>query len=93
MSGTVAACRACYNDQTGMVCKLKRLPFMSLNCGVPQKLDFKLCRNDSHWQTNGKSHRSLVRQGCTVQCHSYGSRHSSETKECESSEDSTDSCR
>ncbi|KAK3152900.1 hypothetical protein QOZ80_2BG0165060 [Eleusine coracana subsp. coracana] len=76
---------------------------MSLNC-VPQKLearkwinghhlDFRLCPNDRHWQTNGKSNCSLVRQGCNVQCYSCGSHNSSETKECERSEDSTNPYR
>jgi hypothetical protein len=93
MAGTVAACRAYYNDQIVLPFKLERLPFMSFNCGVPQKLDFRLCPNDRHWQTNGKSHCSLVRQGSNFQCHSYGSHQSSETKECQSSEDSNDPCR
>ncbi|TVU32266.1 hypothetical protein EJB05_23990 [Eragrostis curvula] len=87
MSGTVTACRACYNDQIGIPCKLKRLPFMSLNC-VPHKLE-------SRKRINGYHLDSWIcpndRQGCNVRC--YGSRNGSETKECKSSEDGTDSYR
>ncbi|XP_062218946.1 senescence-associated protein OSA15, chloroplastic isoform X3 [Phragmites australis] len=103
MYGTVAACRVCYSDQYGMPQKLKGLGLTFLNC-VPQKLEvrrwingyhlvFRLCPNDRHWQTNGKSNCSLVRQGCNVRCHSYGSHNSSETKDSKISEDCTNPYR
>lgn len=99
ISGTVAASGVCYNDQYGMPCKLKGLHCMALNC-IPQKVEvskwlngyhlvFRLCPNDRHGQTNGKSNGSLLRHGQNVRCHSYGSHNSSETKECKSSEDGT----
>ncbi|KAL6640186.1 hypothetical protein ACP70R_022035 [Stipagrostis hirtigluma subsp. patula] len=88
MSGTVAACRVCYNDQYGMPHKLKGLRCTALNC-MPQKLDVKWINGhhlvfrlyDRHWRTNDKFNSSLVRQGCNVQCHSCGSHNSSETSE------------
>src|SRR6266540_1626774 len=103
MSGAVASCRIFYIDQYGMQRKPKGLHFMTLNC-MPQKLEvrkwingyhlvFRLYPNDRHWQNYWRSNVSLVRQGCNVQCHSYGSHNSSETKECKSSEDGTNTYR
>ncbi|KAL6877565.1 hypothetical protein ACP4OV_012780 [Aristida adscensionis] len=102
ISGTVVACRVCYNDQCGMPRTLKGLRCMELNC-IPQMLHtkwtnghhlvFRFCPDGGHWQANNKLNASLVRQGCNVRCHSYGSYNSSETKECKSSEDGTNPYR
>uniref|UniRef100_A0A0E0H9E7 Senescence domain-containing protein n=1 Tax=Oryza nivara TaxID=4536 RepID=A0A0E0H9E7_ORYNI len=100
--GTVAASGVYYNDQYRMLCKLKGIHCMALNC-IPQKAKvrkcmngyqstFRFCVNEKNGQTTGQSNGSLIQQGQNFRCHSYGSHNSSETKEC-SLEDGTDSYR
>ncbi|CAN6341446.1 unnamed protein product [Urochloa humidicola] len=82
--GSTVACRVCYRDQYGT-------PPRQLSC-TPQKklmknyhLIFRFCQCKNK---RGRSDGSLLRRGCHVRCHCCGSRNgSSETKECESSED------
>nr|XP_051194124.1 senescence-associated protein OSA15, chloroplastic isoform X3 [Lolium perenne] len=103
ISGTVASSGVCYNDQYGMPCKMKGLHCVSLNC-IPQNLEarkgmsgyhlvVRFCSNDRYGQTTLKSNSSMLRQGQSVWCRSYGPRGSSETKERESSEDDNDAYR
>ncbi|CAN6346242.1 unnamed protein product [Urochloa humidicola] len=82
--GTTVACRVCYRDQHGT-------PPRELSCTPRKKLMndyhliFRLCQCKNK---RGRSDGSLLRRGCHVRCHCCGSRNgSSETKECESSED------
>uniref|UniRef100_A0A0D9WCU0 Senescence domain-containing protein n=2 Tax=Leersia perrieri TaxID=77586 RepID=A0A0D9WCU0_9ORYZ len=102
ISGTLAASGVCYNDQYRMPCKLKGIHCMALNC-IPQKAKvrkcmngyqpaFRFCENEKNGQTTGQSNGSLIQQVQNVRCYSYGSRNSSETKEC-SLEDDTDPYR
>jgi len=97
ISGTIASCGVCYNDKHRMPCKLKGLHCRASNC-IPQEVEvgkwmngyhlvIRFCPNDRRWKTNGKSNGSLLRQGQSVRCRSYGSCSSSETKECNSPED------
>lgn len=96
ISGTIASSGVCYNDKHRMPCKLKALRCVASNC-LPQEVEvrkwmngYHIIRsypNDRYRKTNAKSNGYVLQQGPNVRCHSYGSRSSSETKECNIPED------
>lgn len=103
ISGTVASSGMCYTDQYGMLCKMKGLQCVALNC-LPQNVEVRkgmsgyhfvvrFCSNNRYGQTSAKSNSFLLRQGQNVRCRSYGPRSSSETKERKRSEDGNDAYR